>query len=167
MRPLVGRSRLLAYRDNDTWARAVERQIAAVVKDDVNALVVGADPMALRIAVALAERGNAVAVLGSTAAEAASIVDAARRCAGSHVRIDAASDARAAAATAGIVVAFARESLDEQLVASLPEAAIVFDAGIGALGRGAAAVAAARGVTVIRPDMRAVLAAEIFAALGA
>ena len=166
-RPLARASKLLGYRDNDTWARAVERQIAARAPEATSALVVGADPMALRVAVALAERGLGVTVHGAEGSNAASLVDAAKCFLGAHVRIDAATNAAAAASRAEIVIAFAKESIDEPIVRGLPAGALIFDAGIGAVAPSAAALAADRGVTVIRPDMRAVLAAEISAALGA
>jgi hypothetical protein len=65
-----------------------------------------------------------------------------------------------------VLVAFARGVVGVDVVAALPDGATIFDAGIGALQPAAIAGASARGLRVVRPDMRAALAAELSAAAG-
>ncbi|HEX6163009.1 MAG TPA: hypothetical protein VFZ31_06580, partial [Vicinamibacterales bacterium] len=157
-------ARLLAYRDSDTWIRAVDLQIASLSPDtSVPALIVGSDAMAMRAALALADRGRRVTVAAAHTAAVESAIGALARPASEIVF---AADAVTAARDAAVLVAFARGAIGADVVDQLPDAATIFDAGIGALQPGAVERASGRGIRVVRPDMRAALAAELAAAAG-
>jgi 4-hydroxy-2-oxovalerate aldolase len=161
LEPLIERRRFLAYRDGDTWMRAVDLQIAALAIDgDVAALVVGGDCLAARAAIALADRGRRVIVAGGLNPGALQAI------ARPAARIEFAHDAAVAAGEAGVLVGFARRAIDAGIVDALPADATIFDAGIGALQPAAIARASSRGIRVVRPDMRAALAAEFSAVAG-
>ncbi|HUQ86858.1 MAG TPA: hypothetical protein VM096_04810 [Vicinamibacterales bacterium] len=163
VKPLVQRSRFLEYRDHDTWVRAVERQIASALTERApSVLVIGTDPLGIRLAVALAERGMDVVIGGDSDLAVA----AAKSLLPNVTRLVAERDAIRAAATTSLVVGFARHSITSDLIAALPAGAMVFDAGIGSVQPDAADRAAARQLPIIRPDMRAVLAAEVSSAIG-
>jgi 4-hydroxy 2-oxovalerate aldolase/long-chain acyl-CoA synthetase len=160
--PLVEQSRFLSYRDGDTWLRAVDLQIASLSPDtSVTAMVVGGDGQAARAAIALSDRGRRVIVVdpASSARDLQAMVRP-----GSQIEF--ASAAEVAARQAGVLVAFARGTVPPSVVDALPGDAIIFDAGIGALQPAAIARATERGIRVLRPDMRAALAAELSAAAG-
>jgi hypothetical protein len=140
--------------------RAVDLQIASLAIDrTVPALVVGHDLKAIRTAIALSDRGRRVIVIGVDRDAMAALVRPA-------AAIESAVNAAAVAPQAGVVVAFARGAIGAELIDALPVHATVFDAGIGALTPDAIARATARGIRVVRPDMRAALAAELSAAAG-
>ena len=162
LRPLVRRSRFLAYRDTDVWARAVELQISALHGTATTALVVGDDALAARLVIGLAERGVRVVMSGASAA----MMDGIRAVARDGADVVLAPDLLAASQSAILLVAFKRGSISSEVVEALPPGAMIFDAGIGTLQPAAMARAQARELAVVRPDMRAALAAELAAATG-
>ncbi len=164
MRPLLRRSALLAYRDTATWARAVELQLIELHNDGTPVLVLGADRLALQLATGLAERG--VPVWLSAGAAAGDAVASIRRLCHPNAPIEAKPDPVAAAAGASVLAAFEPRVIKTAIVDALPSGATVFDGGVGAIEPEAVIRANARNLRVLRPDMRAALAAELSAALG-
>jgi 4-hydroxy-2-oxovalerate aldolase len=162
LRPLARKSRVLAYRDTDVWTRAVEMQVAAVCPDATEVLVIGGDHRSVRVAIGLADRGMRVVVGGTEP----TLVDAARTVACAGARLEFVPDQVAAAAGAQLLVAFGHGAVSAAVVAALPAGATIFDAGIGTLHADAITNAASRALPVIRPDMRAAMAAELAAAAG-
>jgi 4-hydroxy-2-oxovalerate aldolase len=167
-RDAARRSRVLAYDDGDVWVRSVQREMDAVgLGEAPGALVVmGCDSMAMKLALSLVERYGRVRLSGASRAA----LDEARRaldCLGhSSAAIEVEPDPVVAARTAAVVVAFAAASIGADVVDALPADAVVFDAGVGTLRDEALEASARRGLRVIRPDMRASLAAELAATLG-
>jgi 4-hydroxy-2-oxovalerate aldolase len=162
-RPVVPRTRLLAYRDTDTWARAVELQLAELCDAGAVVLILGTDRLASRLAVGLADRGFAVRL---AAPDAVPAVTGLRNLCHPTARLEAVADPVSAAAGAAAVTAFSPHAIDTAIVDALHTGATVFDGGIGAIAPEAIARANARALRVLRPDMRAALAAELSAALG-
>ena len=126
-------------------------------------IVVGSDPMTVRAAVALSDRGRRVIVAAPGLASAGGAIKAVARPAS---RIEFVDDAAGVANEASAVVAFSRNAIGVDVVDALSAGATIFDAGIGALQPVAIARATSRGIRVVRPDMRAALAAELAAAAG-
>jgi len=163
---LAGRSRVLAYSDGDVWVRAVAAQIAWHRKGaaGVRVALLDASPLALRTALALAGQG-AVIVAPREVAELARAALSPSCLA--PPEIEAVDGGEQAAATAGVLLAFEPERIGASLVLAAPDGALVMDAGIGSVTREGLETAQARDIPVLRPDMRAMLAAELRAALGA
>jgi 4-hydroxy-2-oxovalerate aldolase len=164
VRSELRQSRLLAYRDTDTWARAVELQLVELHDGHAPVLIVGADRLASRLAVGLAERGLQVVVAGEGVTPGA--VAAMRLLCHPDVHIEGAASPEAAASRVSIVAAFEPRAIAVGTIDALPSGAVVFDGGIGAIQPAAVARAHARNLRVLRPDMRAALAAELSAAIG-
>jgi 4-hydroxy-2-oxovalerate aldolase len=164
VRPLLRRSRLLTYRDTDTWSRAVELQLAELLGDEFPVLILGADRLAVRLAVGLADRG--VRVLLFDADGSAEAVASVRRLCHANALIEPAADAAAAASSVSVLAAFQPRAIGVAIIDAMPAGSTVFDGGIGAIEPVAVARANARQFRVLRPDMRAALAAELSAALG-
>lgn len=162
------RSRVLAYRDDDVWARAIEHQVGALWGDrsDGSAVICGAGPLAARVALALAERDVPVVLTGDGGDSLARMRESLLLVARHGVRIAISEDEAAAARGARVLVAFGSNSLTLAAARALPAGAIVLDAYVGAIAPEVMAGAVDRQIIVLRPDMRAALAAEIATALG-
>lgn len=166
LRPLVQQSRFASYRDNDVWVRAVEHQVCALQDGETHHAVVicGADSKAVRLAAALAERGVRVTMTAAGREELQRAADNVQQLV--NRSIDDEPAPLAAVTRAGVLVAFSASSIGADVADALPAQALILDAGIGSFSQVFVARAVARGLTVVRPDMRAALAAELAAVLG-
>lgn len=160
------------YRDNDVWLRSVERLVAELLGglDRRRVVVAGVDALALGLALRLADRGAALTLTGASAEALSEASEALARLsvAPTASEITLQHDGAAAAAEAEVLIGFERlpePVLGLATIAALPDGACVVDAGIGAVA--SEAFAHAPRVRFYRPDMRAELAAEVSAALGA
>nr|WP_272881603.1 hypothetical protein [Fundidesulfovibrio soli] len=155
-----------AYCDADVWARAVAAQVAwhRGGAHDVRIALLDASPLALAAALALAARGAQVVAEREVAREASAVLT--RLCPAAPEVLPVA-DRLEAAARADVLLAFEPGRIDAAVAQAAPEDALVMDGGIGAATPEALEAARARGQHVLRPDMRAMLAAELRAALDA
>jgi hypothetical protein len=164
-------TRVLAYKDNDVWVRAVAQQIDALCSSAVQepAVVCGAESSALKLALALIERGVRVTLTGASADALARGLDALRTMAVGQTALLAEPDVHVAATGARLFVPFTGRSgiVDRAVVEALAPGAMVLVAHVGAASPEAIETGLARHVRFVRPDMRAALAAELNALLGA
>jgi hypothetical protein len=165
------KSRVLSYKDNDVWARSVDHQVTAMLSDVYGrrATVLGTTNLALKLALSLAERGAAVTLSGDGSDRLDRALQAVSQLAFGKVSVGIEVDAGVACQEAEALLSFwqAPRQITQELVAALAPGAVVVDAVIGSITAEAVAFGIKRGVRVIRPDMRAGLAAELRLALGA
>nr|WP_279355728.1 hypothetical protein [Fundidesulfovibrio agrisoli] len=163
---LVRYTPVSAYCDADVWARAVAAQVAwhRGGASSARIALLDASPLALGTALALAAQGAQVVADGEAAREASAALT--RLCPAAPEVLSVA-DRLEAAARADVLLAFEPGRIDAAVVMAVPEGALVMDGGIGAATPEALDAAGKRGLTVLRPDMRAMLAAELRAALDA
>lgn len=164
-------SHVLGYLDSEVWVRSVVQQVAQLVppSDDRPIVVYGLDRLALNVALALLERHYAVVLTGAPTEAMDAAVSRLRGMAEGRGRVEHQARPVAAAHAAAAVVRFGREAplMEAEVVAAVAPDGIVFDAGIGCLTDAAMACAHQRGVRMVRPDMRAALAAELALLVGA
>lgn len=165
---LAKKSVVLPYSDNDCWARAAQRQLAAILGGvrGQRIAVCGTDVLARKLALGLADAGAEVVLTGAAKENLDELATGIRSLA-DNARVFSEPGVAEALSNVRAVAAFDRLSgITAEMVSQVPGDAIVADAGIGAVSPEAIEVATKRGLRVVRPDMRAVLASEVSAALG-
>ena len=164
------KSRVLGYKDNDVWVHSVNRQIEAMLQGVRNrrVTVCGTDNLALKLTLSLIEQGAWVTLTGDSSEKLESSFHALRQIAFSMKNLSIETDPIHASRGAKVLVAFDRHKvlIDRSMVEVLAPDAIVFDAGIGSVSADAIVNGNERGIRIVRPDMRASLAAELASALG-
>jgi len=165
-------SEVAPYSDLRTWAHSVVRQLGELLGgyQGRTIAVAGLDVLSRRFILAALERGARVRVWGAPPESFAAEAGAFAAWSVNAARPEAAPTAARAAGGADALVGFARgdgaAAIGPEAVEALG-AGFVVDAGIGAVSRPALEAAARLGIAVVRPDMRAALAAELDALLGA
>ena len=164
------KSRVLGYQDNDVWVHSVNRQIEAMLQGvrDRRITVCGTDNLALKLALSLIEQGAWVTITGDSSEKLESSSQALRQMALNNKNLSVETDPIRASRGAEVLVAFDRQRvlINRPMIEALTIDAIVFDAGIGSVSVDAIVNGNERGIRIVRPDMRASLAAELAAALG-
>ena len=166
---LATKSQVLGYRDNDVWVRSVEHQIAAVLNGVFGRriTVCSADYLGLKLCQSLLEQGAEVTLTGAADEQLQSYAQVLQLMSGlKGLRTE--SDVVEATRGAEALVAFAPlASVDASALAAMTPDGVIFDAGIGSISTEAIAYGNESGRRIMRPDMRAVLAADLSAVLGA
>lgn len=167
---MARKSRVLGYKDNDVWVRSVDRQITAMLQGVYGRriTVYGGDDMAMKLALSLLEQGAEVTLAGGDAEQLRARADALCAVALGPARPKVEADPAAAAEGSEALVAFAyrRAVIDAPMLRRVADDAIVFDAGIGSVSAEAIEYGKGRGIRIVRPDMRAALAAELSSVAG-
>lgn len=167
---LAHHSRMLSYKDNDVWVRSVAQAMAALLSALAGQRITlyGTDNLALKLALLLLERGAAVTLSGAGMVDLEASAQALDRLALAGAALNVEADPVVAARDAAALVSFARGEpfINREMVEAMAPAGVVFDAGIGAVSSDAIAYANKHAVRVVRPDMRAALAAELESILG-
>ncbi len=169
-RSVARRSQVLGYKDNDVWVHSVDRQIEAMLQGirDHQITVCGTDNLALKLALSLIEQGAEVTLFGNSPEQLELCAQALRQIALNQANLRIESDPVKAARGAEVLVSFERRQMliNCKMLETITSDSIVFDAGIGCLSSEAIAYANEHNIRIVRPDMRAVLAAELTSALG-
>ena len=162
---------LYSYKDSDVWVRAVVQQIDAIgpSAEQDRIVVCGTGSSALKCALAIAERGFHVTLTGESSETLARGTDTIRAMALGSVILAAEPDTAMAARSARLFVVFTDRLgiVDQRVVQALAPDAVVFVARVGSMRPDAIEEGINRGVRFVRPDMRAALAAELHALIGA
>jgi 4-hydroxy-2-oxovalerate aldolase len=170
-RALAKKSRVLSYKDNDVWARCVDHQVGALLSEVFGRriTILGTGNLAMKLALTMAERGAMVTLSGDTTERLAQAVEAVNRLALAGPQVKDQRHCAEACRDAEALISFlqAPAQVSPELVEAVAADAVVVDAVIGSISAEAIACAIERGVRVVRPDMRAGLAAEVRLALGA
>lgn len=167
---IAKKSQVLGYKDNDVWVRSVDRHIGAMLQGvrDHHITVCGTDSLALKLVLSLAEQGAKVTLTGDTSEKLETSLEALMliKLGNENVQIDV--DPINAARGVEVLVSFERRQvvINKSMVQGLAPNGVVFDAGIGSVSAEAIKYGNERGIKIIRPDMRAALAAELASALG-
>lgn len=165
------RSRVLAYRDTDVWARAVEHQLGALIDrmPETRVLVCGTGPLAARVGLALMERGATVSVWSQDGNGLAQFVSALGELAKftGPAPILALTHGLDMMASIDVVVACnaANGRVTVDMVEAMDSGSLLFDAAIGGIESEALSKASSRRLRSLRPDMRAALSSELKCAL--
>ncbi len=164
------KSQVLGYKDNDVWVGSVDRHIGEMLQGvrGHHITVYGTDNLALKLVLSLAEQGAKVKLTGDTFERLETSLKALMliKLGDENVQIDA--DPINAARGAEVLVSFGRGQvvINKSMVMGLVDSGVVFDGGIGSVSTDAIEYGSERGIKIIRPDMRAALAAELASALG-
>ena len=164
-------SRVLSYRDTDVWARSVEHQLTTLMNQVLGGRVtiLGTSNLALKLALALVERGAAVTLISDDAQNQDAALHAVRRLALNNASINLQADPMSACVGANTLLSVWQppRQVTHAMVETLAADAVIMDAIIGSVAPEAIALAVERGIRVIRPDMRAGIATELRLAMGA
>jgi len=164
------KSRILGYKDNDVWVHSVSRQIEAMLHGvrDRHITVCGTDNLAMKLVLSLIEQGAWVTLTGESSGQLESSAQALMQISLNQHKLSVEIDPIQASREAEALVAFDRQRvmITRFMLEVLPPDAIVFDAGIGSVSMDAIANGTERRIRIVRPDMRASLAAELASALG-
>jgi 4-hydroxy-2-oxovalerate aldolase len=164
-------SQVFGYKDNDVWVRSVDRKIGEMLRGvhGRHVTVCGTDNLAMKLALSLIEQGAEVTLTGDTHEQLTVCAEALKRIALGYAAVFVEANPAQAAQGADVLVGFARQKtlITRPMLEVLPADSIVFDAGIGSVSADEIAYANKRGLRVVRPDMRAALAAELQMVLGA
>ncbi len=168
--PDVNQSKLIPYHDSEVWIRSVFRQISAVF-DGVRGkkiAIFGMDKKGLRLSWWLHECGAEITMIDATEKELDCSVQALRTLMQNSECLNANSDCIEAAGNADAIVSFdcKNKPIRLQVVRAMSKEGVVFDAGIGAVNDDAIRYCHEHAIRILRPDMRAALAAELTLALG-
>lgn len=165
------KSRLIGYQDCDVWVRSIVHELWFLTErlPDCIAAVCGTDAMALKLALILVELGVNVTLTGGSLVDLERSVEALIQLADHHPgqKLRYNPDPVRACLGADILVGFAEAAIGPLMVEAMNPKGLVFDAGIGAASPESIAVGHRRGIRMVRPDMRAALAGELAAILGA
>ncbi|MBN2307998.1 MAG: hypothetical protein JXR94_03445, partial [Candidatus Hydrogenedentes bacterium] len=156
-------SRLLTYQDHDMWAHAAVTHLTALLDGRLRGAcvaVTGVPPLAVRAAMALAEARAEVLMDSSLDTEARALAHVA-----DGVRVCPLVEA-AARADAVMSLSPRRPCVDAACARAMRPGAVLYDGGIGSVARDAVPAAEARGVRVVRIDMRPTLAAVALEQIG-
>jgi len=166
----VKKSRVLAYKDSYVWVKSVEQQMNSLLGglDGKKIAVYGIDPLARKTALYLLEDGAEIYVTGTDGGILNNYLVALKSIAGDDNMIAAVVEPVEAVKHASALLRFDKQEplLNREIVAALPADAVIFDAGIGTIESEALLLAHKRNIKVVRPDMRAALAAELVLSLG-
>lgn len=157
------RSRLLTYSDHEMWARATVVHLTNLLPEGLAGKTIaltGVPPLAVRAALALSEAGASVLADVSLEREAAALAEFAP-----GISICPLDEA-VSRADAVISLSPRHPCVDADCVAKMQTGAILYDGGIGSLEREAVPAAEARGIQVVRVDMRPSLAATALERIG-
>lgn len=165
---LVSHSQLLFYKDSDVWARAACIQVEELIDEPraTRIAVFGWNSLAMKICTRLAELGAELVLTGApqeTLTRACSALLALPLVHKEGLRITAEPDpAFAATGASGIVgCAFAKDVINESIVEQADPGGFVLDSALGSVSGPAIVVGLARGLQMLRVDMRGALAAEV------
>ena len=159
------KSRVIAYKDSHVWLRSVEQQIDALL-DGLHGkriTIYGSDHLAMKLMLSLMEQGAEVVATAGPGVELKKIIQGLKNIASGDYPVKAVADPISAVNGAHILVRFEKQEplMDEKIIEAVSRDAIIFDAGIGTLSKEAIIAAHKKNVLIIRPDMRAALAAEL------
>jgi len=160
---LVSRTTILTYTDHEMWARATTAHVISLLGGTVAGKkigITGVPELAARTALSLSEAGAQVQLSASIAREVNSMMPLA-----SHVEVRPLS--YMGPDVAALISLSPREpKVDADLVDTMSEGALLYDGGIGSLTPDAIPAAEARGVRVVRVDLRPSLAATALELIG-
>lgn len=154
----------LLYSDHEMWARTTAVHLTALLEGSLSGrtiAVTGTPGLARRAAVEFAAAGARVALDPSACPQA---MDAPFAEDG-RIAVGAVGEA-AAQADAVVSLSPRRPAVDSGTVARMRPGALLYDGGIGSLAREAVPAAEARGIRVVRIDMRPSLAATALERMG-
>jgi 4-hydroxy 2-oxovalerate aldolase len=170
-RRMVKKSRVVGYQDQQVWIRSVVQGMAMLMDGlaGQRVTVSALDPLSRWLVLTLLAQGAAVTLTQNDPRRAASFAEASRQLLATPVSLEVVPDPIAAVQRARVLVRFDRQPplITQPMVEAMPVESIIFDAGIGTVAPEALAAALNRGIRIIRPDMRAALAAELAFLLGA
>jgi 4-hydroxy-2-oxovalerate aldolase len=168
---LAGKSQVLSYKDNDVWVNSVGQQIQTVLENvfERRVVIYGSNNLCQKLALHLIEQGAIVTLTGDEFESLESHRQSLTQLAFGQANLTVESDPIKAVKGVDVLVAFAstHEPVGIDVLEAVSPEIIIFDAGIGSLSPDALAYANERGIRIVRPDMRASLAADLSAALGA
>jgi 4-hydroxy-2-oxovalerate aldolase len=168
---LAKTSRVLGYKDNDVWVRSVLQSVDSMLGglEGQHFTVCGTDSLALRFVLYLIDEGVQVTLTGEEHEQIEAYAKALMQIASSQVSPRVEIDPVRAVKSAEVLVRFDRKPplISRQMVEALAPNGIVFDAGIGCVSGEAIDYCNKFDIMVVRPDMRATLAAELASLLGA
>jgi 4-hydroxy-2-oxovalerate aldolase len=166
---IAKKSQVLGYRDDDVWVRSVGQQITGMLSGvfDRRITICGTDHLGLKLCQSLLEQGAKVTLSGDKPEKLQEYAQSFNLVTGRGKILRIESDPVAAVRDAEVLVAFGPgTSVDGRVLEAMSANGIVFDAGIGSVSGEAVERGNARGLRIVRPDMRAALAGELSAALG-
>lgn len=157
----------LAYNHVDVLARSVAAQAAHVLagRGEVRVLLCDANPMTLRTVLALAGLGLNLRLFCRDGGVEESVARLAGAGLDSRVVFGQGGALSREGQDADLVLSFEPGGVDASVIAPLGANTPLFDGCIGALSPEALSLAHAKGLAIMRPDMRACLVAELHAAL--
>jgi len=166
----VKKSRFLGYKDSNVWAKSVEQQMEAMLGGlhGAKIAVYGIDALATKTTLNLLDHGANITVTGAVDEALNTHIVALKNLVGDGNLIAAAAEPVEAVKDVRALLRFEKTAplLSREVIEALPADAVVFDAGIGTIAADALAMAHSRNLKIIRPDMRAALAAELASLLG-
>lgn len=164
-------AKVVSYRDRDVWARALEQQVVWLLgrAESPTIAVYGAGTVADKLTVALLERGYRVVVTGVGPDVMAQRAACLRSLSPATNRMVLEPDARRAVDGVVALVAFASgaTSFGPEALDGIAADGFLVDGDIGALSAEVCSEAHRRNLRVVRPDMRAALAAELTSLIAA
>jgi 4-hydroxy-2-oxovalerate aldolase len=168
---LARQSKVMGYKDNDVWVHSVDRQIEGILQGVCGrrVTVFGTDNLALKLVLSLVERGAEILLTGDTPERLDACVSVIRGISITRGGVEAKIASIEAASSADLLVAFARKRppITRAVLEVVRKDCIIFDAGIGAVSKNGIVYGNQHGLRIVRPDMRAALAAELTSGLGA
>jgi len=165
-------SQVLSYKDNDVWVSSIDNLMAEILEDFSGAKVTiyGVKNLCFKLAMQLSERGCKVTLSGNDGDNLKEYVTALNKVTIKETPypIKAHADMKTAAKDADVLVGLTPQSplIGQEEISAMNPKGFVIDGGIGSLGPDAIRYGNQIGVKIIRVDMRAALAGEIWAVLG-
>ena len=170
-RSCANKSRVFGYRDSDVWIRSIEQCIEAMLKGlyGRKVAVIGSDNHALKMSFVLLERGAKVCIMLPNETAPYKYEDILKLFGGYKGNVHVINYQEEDFIGTEVVVQFEKSDhgINQTMIEKMSDVEVIFDAGIGCLSAEAITYANARGIKVVRPDMRAALAAEIQSVAGA
>ena len=171
-RDLAKQSQILPYKDNDVWVSSIDSLMAEILGDLFGAKVAiyGVNNLCFKLAIRLSERGCKVTLSGSDGDNLKEYVTALNKIIIKEAPypIESRADMKTAAKGADVLVGLTPQFalIGQEEIAEMNSKGLVIDGGIGSLSPDAIRYGNQIGVKIIRVDMRAALAGEIWAVLG-
>ncbi len=166
----VKKSKLIGYKDSYVWAKSVEQQMNSLLGGlyGKKIAIYGIDTLARKTASHLLEHGAEIAITGADGAVLNKYVVALKNIAVAGSLIAAVAEPVEAVKNVDALLRFDKQEplLNQEIIKALSADAVIFDAGIGTIESDALLFAHKRNIKIVRPDMRAALAAELALSLG-
>lgn len=165
----IQKSTILNYKDSDIWVSSVVRQLSAIIDGLYNHQigVIGVNNLSYKFILNIIEQGAIVLLSGSSQTELLKCRDYIQAASLNGAIPKIFQNSLDAAAQSDVLISFSRgEKVITQELVSAMHGDIIMDAGVGSVSNEAIIYANSKSFRVIRPDMRAAIAAELTSILG-